>query len=89
MKQLLLTSCLVILCASSLKAEEVQRQANQRGKVAKFSWIAMRVGYLGLCAYNITTPPPTFDKQHTQFHILFILYTGGLTARSLYNDLRK
>ncbi len=89
MKKLLFIFCLVIFFASSLKAEEIQQQATWKAKTAKYSWIAMRVGYLGLCVYNFATPPPRVSKQHTQLHLLFILYTGGLTARSLYRDFRK
>ena len=53
MKKLLLASCLVVLCASSLKSEEVQQQADWKTNAVKYGWVGTRIGFIGLCAYNM------------------------------------
>lgn len=54
MKKLLLASCLVVLCASSLKGEETQQQANWKENAAKYSKITAKVGFAGLCMYHLS-----------------------------------
>jgi hypothetical protein len=97
MKKLLLTSCLVVLCASSLKAEEVPQQTNWKDNAAKYGKIAGKGFFVYLCAYNMrcisklpwNLGPGALNVAHRNRNILITLVAGGLTARSLYNDLTK
>jgi len=100
MKKLLLTSCLVLLCIPSIKAEE--KQADWKEKVAKYIPVATKIGFAGLCAYNLrwiadtnnfgirnNAPGDLFNTAHRNRNILITLVAGAIAAKSALDDLSK
>jgi opacity protein-like surface antigen len=97
MKKLLLASCLVVLCASSLKAEDVQQQANWKESAAKYGKIAGKGLFVYMCAYNMrwiskfpwNPGPGTFNVANARRNYIITLVAGIAAAKSALNDLRK
>jgi len=95
MKKLLLTSCLVLLCASSIKSEE--KQADWKENATKYSKIAAKGAFLDLCIYNLyriskinlrNLPNKlAFDSRNR--NIIITSIAGCVAAKSLYDDLTK